>query len=282
MVQLIDSTDVIISNPTFRNSPFWNIHPVNCSQVIVQNVTIIAPLDSPNTDGIDPDSSDDLCIEDCYISTGDDLIAIKSGWDEYGIFYAHPSTNIIIHRIVGQTTSSSGIAIGSEMSGGVSQVHVEDIHFFNSNRGVSIKTARGRGGYVRSVFITGVILSNLKVALKFIGNYGEHPDKSYDTDALPLIENISIQNVTRENIKVVGLLEGIEGDTFKHICLYDINLDVRSKSPWICSNVEGFSDKVSPDICEPLKPKINPDSKCYQMSNHLWSISPRSKGTWLQ
>ncbi|KAK1360148.1 hypothetical protein POM88_044622 [Heracleum sosnowskyi] len=55
MVELIDSTDVIISNLTFLNSPFWNIHPVYCSKVIVQNLTIIAPLDSPNTDGIDPD-----------------------------------------------------------------------------------------------------------------------------------------------------------------------------------------------------------------------------------
>ena len=228
------------------------------------------------------DSSDDVCIEDCYISTGDDLIAIKSGWDEYGISYAHPSTNIIIHRLVGQTTSSSGIAIGSEMSGGVSQIHVEDVHFFNSNRGFSIKTSRGRGGYVRNVFITGVILSNLKVALKFNGNYGEHPDESYDPDALPSIEKISIQNVTGKNIKVAGHLEGIEGDTFKHICLSDITLDVRSKSPWICSNVEGFSEMVSPDICKPLEPKINPDSKCYQMSNHLRSIRPRNKGTSLQ
>ncbi|KAK1398689.1 hypothetical protein POM88_008552 [Heracleum sosnowskyi] len=109
----------------------------------------------------------DVCIEDCYISTGDDLIAIKSGQVEYGISYVHPSTNIIIHRLVGQTTSSSGIAIGSGMSGG----------------------------------------------------------------ALPLIEKIGIQNGTGENIKVPGLLEGIEGDTFKRICLSDINLDVRSKSP---------------------------------------------------
>ncbi|CAK9178014.1 unnamed protein product [Ilex paraguariensis] len=136
LVELMNSNGVFISNLTFLNSPFWNIHPVYCSQVRVQNVTIIAPLDSPNTDGIDPDSSNDVCIEDCYISTGDDLIAIKSGWDEYGISFARPSTNIIIHRLVGETRSSSGIAIGSEMSGGVSEVHAEDLQFFNSNAGL--------------------------------------------------------------------------------------------------------------------------------------------------
>ncbi|ONK78804.1 uncharacterized protein A4U43_C02F22600, partial [Asparagus officinalis] len=71
LIELMYSTRVVITNLTFRNSPFWTIHPVYCSQVFVQNVTIIAPLDSPNTDGIDPDSSSNVCIEDCYISTGD-------------------------------------------------------------------------------------------------------------------------------------------------------------------------------------------------------------------
>ncbi|GAU11359.1 hypothetical protein TSUD_343500 [Trifolium subterraneum] len=54
LVELINSTGILISNLTFLNSPFWTIHPVYCSQVTIQNVTILAPLDSPNTDGIDP------------------------------------------------------------------------------------------------------------------------------------------------------------------------------------------------------------------------------------
>ncbi|KAK2441533.1 putative polygalacturonase [Trifolium repens] len=79
LVEFLNSRNIIISNVIFKNSPFWNIHPVYCSNVVVRYVTILAPRDSPNTDGIDPDSSSNVCIEDSYISTGDDLVAVKSG-----------------------------------------------------------------------------------------------------------------------------------------------------------------------------------------------------------
>ncbi|KAK1384983.1 Polygalacturonase [Heracleum sosnowskyi] len=273
MVELIDSKDVLISNLTFLNSPFWNIHPVYCSQVVIQNVTIIAPLDSPNTDGIDPDSSNNVCIEDCYIRTGDDLVAIKSGWDQYGISFAHPSTNITIHRLIGETNVSAGIAIGSEMSGGVSEVYAEDIQIFNSKRGIAVKTSPGRGGYVKAVYISGVILKNVQIAIEFNGQYGEHPDETYDPHALPRILKVTIHNVTGDNVTVAGHLEGIKGDDFLNICLSDINLRVTSRSPWTCSYVGGFSDFVSPDTCRPLKRKIYPESHCYNLSSNLQSVA---------
>ncbi|KAK9281402.1 hypothetical protein L1049_004302 [Liquidambar formosana] len=283
LVELMNSTEVVISNLTFLNSPFWTIHPVYCSQVTIQDVTIISPLDSPNTDGIDPDSSNDVCIEDCYISTGDDLIAIKSGWDEYGISYARPSTNIIIRKLAGQTGSGAGIAIGSEMSGGVSEVHAENLQFFNSSTGIRIKTSPGRGGYVKNIYISEVILADVKIAIRFTGQYGEHPDEFYDPNALPIIEKITIKDVTGEHIKFAGLLEGIEGDNFLKICLANITLDTTSGSAWNCSYVQGYSDLVSPETCDPLKQSIFPEhySDCYHLSNHLRSHSYRNTGSWL-
>ncbi|KAI5433263.1 hypothetical protein KIW84_020516 [Lathyrus oleraceus] len=77
LVEFVNSKDIIISNVTFKDSPFWNIHPVYCSNVVVRFVTILAPHDSPNTDGVDPDSSSNVCIEDSYISNGDDIVAVK-------------------------------------------------------------------------------------------------------------------------------------------------------------------------------------------------------------
>ncbi|KAE8723236.1 FBD-associated F-box protein [Hibiscus syriacus] len=265
LVELMNSTGVVISNLTFLNSPFWNIHPVYCSRVTVQNVTIMAPLDSPNTDGVDPDSSDDVCIEDCYISTGDDLISIKSGWDEYGISFARPSTNIVIRRIIGHNRNGSGIAIGSEMSGGVSEIYAEDIFLFNSSTAIKIKTARGRGGYVRNIYISNVTLPGVDTAIIFNGSFSQHPDEFYDPNALPVIERITFKDVTGDSIKVAGLLNGIEGDSFRHVCLLNITLSVTTESPWNCSNVQGYSDLVSPKTCEPLKESINPKyySDCY-------------------
>ncbi|KAH7522796.1 hypothetical protein JRO89_XSUnG0106300 [Xanthoceras sorbifolium] len=283
LVELMNSTGVIISNLTFLNSPFWTIHPVYCSHVRVQNVTILAPLDSPNTDGIDPDSSDNVCIEDCYISTGDDLIAIKSGWDEYGISYARPSTNVVIRGLIGQTHLGAGIAIGSEMSGGVSEVHAENLQFFNSVMAINIKTSPGRGGYVRNIYFSNVTLDHVDIAIRFTGQFGEHPDEFFDPNALPKIERITFKDVTGGYIKVAGLLEGIESDNFLNICLSDITLDVMSESPWNCSYIQGYSHLVTPEPCDPLRERIFPDHylDCYHISNQFWRSNFHNRGARL-
>lgn len=218
-----------------------------------------------------PDSSDDVCIKDCYISTGDDLVSIKSGWDEYGISYGRPSTKITISGLVGETQLGAGIAIGSEMSGGVSEVHAENLYFFNSVRGIRLKTSPGRGGYVRNISISNVTLDNVDVAIMFTGHFGEHPDDSFDPSALPKIERITIKDVTGENVKMAGQLEGIEGHTFRNICLSNIKLNGISESPWNCSYIQGYSNFVTPETCYPLKESIFPKHYlyCYDLSSHL-------------
>ncbi|KAI5415310.1 hypothetical protein KIW84_040668 [Lathyrus oleraceus] len=101
LVQIMWSSDIVITNITLRDSPFWTLHPYDCKNITIKGVTILAPIiDAPNTDGIDPDSCEDMLIEDCYISVGDDAIAIKSGWDQYGIAYGRPSMNIMIRNLV--------------------------------------------------------------------------------------------------------------------------------------------------------------------------------------
>uniref|UniRef100_A0A0D9ZFE3 Pectate lyase superfamily protein domain-containing protein n=3 Tax=Oryza TaxID=4527 RepID=A0A0D9ZFE3_9ORYZ len=263
LVELMYSTDVVISNLTFKNSPFWNIHPVYCSQVLVQHVTILAPLNSPNTDGIDPDSSTNVCIDHCYVRNGDDVIVIKSGWDEYGISFARPSTNISISNITGETRGGAGIAFGSEMSGGISEVRAEGLRIVNSMHGIRIKTAPGRGGYVKNVYISDVSMDNVSMAIRITGNFGEHPDDKYDRNALPMISNITIENVVGVNVGVAGILEGIEGDNFSSICLSNVSLSVQSMHPWNCSLIEGYSNSVIPESCEQLRTDCGQTPICY-------------------
>ena len=80
MINLYRCKNVLISGLTVLNSPSWNLHPVLCDNVIIDGVTIRSPDDSPNTDGIDPDSCRNMRISNCYISVGDDCITIKSGY----------------------------------------------------------------------------------------------------------------------------------------------------------------------------------------------------------
>ncbi|WOL16410.1 putative polygalacturonase [Canna indica] len=262
LIELMYSTEVVISNLTLINSPFWAIHPVYCSQVLIQNLTILAPPGSPETDGIDPDSSTNVCIEDCYISTGTNLIVIKSGWDEYGISFAHPSSNISIQRIIGEAKSGAGIAIGSEMSGGITDVQAEDISLFNSLYGIRIKTSPGSGGYIQRIRITNIAMTNIETAIAVTGQDVEHPDEVYDPNALPIVNMITIEDVKGARIKYAGVLEGIEGGEFSSICLSNVNLEVSSRSPWKCSYIEGYSYLVSPESCEELR-NPNQASLCH-------------------
>ncbi|KAM0878817.1 hypothetical protein ACQ4PT_034634 [Festuca glaucescens] len=263
LIELMYSTNVVISNLTFKNSPFWNIHPVYCSQVLVEHVTILAPLDSPNTDGINPDSSTNVCINHCYVRNGDDVIAIKSGWDQYGISFARPSSNISISNITGETRGGAGIAIGSEMSGGISEVRAEGVRIVNSLHGIRIKTASGRGGYVTNVYVADVSMHNVSMAIRITGNYGEHPNNNYDRNALPVISNITIENVVGASVGVAGILEGIQGDNFSSICISNVSLSVQSRHPWSCSLIEGYSNSVTPESCEQLSSNSGQTPVCY-------------------
>ncbi|KAL5101478.1 hypothetical protein RYX36_005805 [Vicia faba] len=256
LVEFVNSKDIIITNVTFKDSPFWNIHPVYCSNVVVRFVTILAPHDSPNTDGVDPDSSSNVCIEDSYVSSGDDIVAVKSGWDEYGISYGRPSSNITIRRVNG-SSAFAGIAVGSEASGGVENVLAEHINLYNMGIGIHIKTNIGRGGYIRNITLSNIYIENARTGIKISGSVGDHPDDKYDHNALPIVKSIRVENVWGMKILQAGLIQGIRNSPFTDICLSDINLrgtnETKSRTPsWKCSDVSGVARQVSPWPCSEL------------------------------
>ncbi|KAA8528243.1 hypothetical protein F0562_035506 [Nyssa sinensis] len=254
LIEFMNSNSIIISNVIFKNSPFWNIHPVYCSNVVIRNVTILAPPDSPNTDGIDPDSSSHVCIEDSYISTGDDLVAVKSGWDEYGIAYGRPSNDITIRRITG-SSPFAGIAVGSEASGGVENVLAEHINLFNTGVGIHLKTNIGRGGVIQNITVSDVYMENVRKGIKIAGDVGDHPDNEFNPDALPIVKGVTIKNVWGETIQQPGSIRGLRDSPFTGICLSNIHLHGVAgprTAPWTCSDVSGAALQVSPSPCSEL------------------------------
>ncbi|KAG5064617.1 hypothetical protein JHK85_005800 [Glycine max] len=186
----------------------WSLGCGNHSNVVVRYVTILAPRDSPNTDGIDPHSSSNVCIEDSYISTGDDLVAEKSGWDEYGIVYGRPSSDITIRRVTG-SSPFAGIAIGSETSGGVENVLSEHINLYNMGIGIHIKTNTGRAGYIKNITMSHVYMEEARKGIRISGDVGDHPDDKYDPNALPLVKGVTIKNVWGVKVLQAGLIQGL-------------------------------------------------------------------------
>ncbi|XP_024017755.1 probable polygalacturonase [Morus notabilis] len=254
LVELMNSHNILISNLTFLNSPFWTIHPVYCSNVVVKNMTILAPLNAPNTDGIDPDSSSNVCIEDCYIESGDDLVAVKSGWDQYGIKMAWPSSNIIVRKVSGTTPTCSGVGIGSEMSGGISNVTIEDVHIWDSAAGVRIKSDKGRGGYIANISISNIKMERVKIPIRFSRGSNDHPDEGWDRNAVPKVKGIFISNVLSLNSTKAPELKGIEGASFEEICFKNFTvLGLGQSAAWHCELVSGYANGVFPPPCPELQ-----------------------------
>ena len=142
-----------------RNSACWNFHPFFCKNVHFYNTAVEAPKDSPNTDGTDPESCDDVRYIGMRFSVGDDAIAIKAGKMYMGMKYQTPATNHVVRNCL-MEYAHGAMVLGSEMSGGVRDLTVSQCYFRHTDRGLRIKTRRGRGKYA---VIDGVEFSNIKM-----------------------------------------------------------------------------------------------------------------------
>ena len=136
--------NVTLQGLTLKNSPSWTIHPFFSDDLGFYNVTIDNPCDSPNTDGLDPESCNNVEIAGVKFSLGDDCIAVKAGKVYMGKTYKTPSKNLHIHHCL-MEDGHGAVTLGSEMAGGIIDMTVEDCEFSHTDRGLRIKTRRGRG-----------------------------------------------------------------------------------------------------------------------------------------
>lgn len=144
MIYLNRCKDVTVQGVTLKNSPSWNIHPFFSERLRFLELNVISPKDSPNTDGFDPESCKAVEMLGTWFSVGDDCVAIKSGKIYMGQRYSTPCEDIrIAHCRMGD--GHGGVTLGSEMAGGIRKVIVEDCEFENTDRGLRVKTRRGRG-----------------------------------------------------------------------------------------------------------------------------------------
>lgn len=150
---------VVFHGITGRNSASWNFHPFFCKDVGFYNIAVEAPSNSPNTDGTDPESCDDVRFIGIRYSVGDDAIAIKSGKIYMGMKYQTPATRHVVRNCL-MEFAHGAMVLGSEMAGGVKDLTVSQCYFHHTDRGLRIKTRRGRGKYA---VIDGVEFSNIRM-----------------------------------------------------------------------------------------------------------------------
>ena len=209
-IQTIGCKNVLIEGVTLTDGPFWTIHPVYSENVVVRRVRV--QTTGPNNDGCDPDSSRNVLIEDSFFSTGDDCVVIKSGLNEDGWRVGRPSENIVVRRLHGEA-GHGGVVIGSEMSGSVRNVWVTDSEFVGTDRGLRIKSMRGRGGTIENVFYENVRHQDIRLMVVELTTFYATSTLTPKTDIPPTIRNIHVKNISArgapatEAIDIVGLPE---------------------------------------------------------------------------
>ena len=215
MIFLNHCENIVVQGIRVQNSPSWNIHPYFSDHLRFLDLTVLNPKDSPNTDGLDPESCKDVEIAGVYFSLGDDCIALKSGKIYMGSKYKAASEDIVIRQCCMRDGHGS-ITIGSEMAGGIKRVTVKDCKFLHTDRGLRIKTRRGRG---KDAIIDEITFEHIKmdhVMTPFVINcfYFCDPDghdhyvQTKDTmpvdDRTPSIKKMAFRNIEAKNCHVAA------------------------------------------------------------------------------
>ena len=223
LINLVNCTDVLLSGYQSTNSPFWQHHPINCKNLYIHDVYCNSL--GPNSDGFDPESCDQVLVENCTFDTGDDCIAIKSGKNldtQLG-----PSQNIVIQNCIMQS-GHGGITLGSEMSGGIKNIFVQDILMENKNwktnplnTAIRLKTNMNRGGYLMNFHVRRISLPNgVQTTPAFYKSLPNSPINSktlpiaagavvtFDCDYSPTNDNIRTRPPVIDNVHISDVQVG--------------------------------------------------------------------------
>ncbi|NBC58088.1 MAG: glycoside hydrolase family 28 protein [Bacteroidetes bacterium] len=203
-IQFINCKNILFEDFTIQETPFWTIHPVLCKNVTVRGLHI--KKGTHNDDGIDPENSQYVLIENCIIQTHDDCISVKAGRDQDGWKYP-PSENIIVRNNTFSTEVGSGFCIGSEMSGGVQNLFVHDNTLNGSKKhAFQFKSNPDRGGFIKEVYIKNFkALDTVKYGLEFTTDYkGWRGNKHYTSYSDFYVQNIDVNYAEKISISITG------------------------------------------------------------------------------
>ncbi|MCP5547209.1 MAG: glycoside hydrolase family 28 protein [Akkermansiaceae bacterium] len=201
-IQFNRCRNVLVEDVRIRNSPFWTIHPLLCKSVVIRRVDVRAH--GHNNDGVDPEMTRDMLVEDCVFDQGDDAIAIKSGRNQDAWRLDTPTENLVIRNC----TMEQGhqlVAIGSELSGGIRNVYIHDCIFAANEKHppqnmLFIKTNIRRGGFVENFHFENIEAEQVRYSV-----LGIETDVLYQwKDIVPTYEErlTPIRDIFLRNVKV--------------------------------------------------------------------------------
>ena len=248
-------SNVLIEGVTLINSPSWTVNPICCENVTIDKLWIKNPSDSPNTDGLNPESCTNVHISNCHIDVGDDCITLKSGTEDNA--RRIPCQNITITNCT-MVHGHGGIVIGSEMSGDVRNVTISNCIFEGTDRGIRLKSRRGRGGVIEDIRINNIVMKD--VLCPFIANLyyfcGPRGKDKYVWDKqpypitieTPAFRRIHFSNITAREVSVAaGFLYGLSEMYVEDVSFENISIamaeDAEPGMPDMMSNLEPMKQR---------------------------------------
>lgn len=245
--------NVILQGITVCNSPSWTLHPFFSEDLKFVGITIQNPYDSPNTDGLNPESCKNVEIIGVHFSVGDDCIAVKSGKIYMGRKFKRPSENILIRHCF-MENGHGAVTIGSEIGGGVKNLTVRECFFSHTDRGLRIKTRRGRGkdSIVSDVVFKNLTLDHVKTPLVINEFYFCDPDgkteyvqsrEIYPVDErIPVIRKMIFDNITCTNCHVAAaFFDGLPEQKIEELVIKDFSVTYAENA---VKELPAFSDGV--------------------------------------
>jgi polygalacturonase len=239
LISFEDCRNLIIEGITVMNSPSWTINPVRCDNVNIHQVTVINPHDSPNTDGINPDSCSNVHISNCMIDVGDDCITIKSGTEANPVEKLRVCENITVTNCT-MAHGHGGVVIGSETSGGVRNVVISNCIFIGTDRGIRLKSRRGRGGLVEDIRVTNLIMKDVLCPITMnlyygVGVWGSQAvsDKrpAEINSGTPRFRRIHLSHITAREVKLAaGFIFGLAEMPVEDVTLSDFEVSMASEA----------------------------------------------------
>ena len=252
LVSLVNCKNVLLKDVIIQNSPAWNIHPLLCENIIIDNVLARNPSYAQNGDGLDLESCKNALIVNSTFDAGDDGICIKSGKDADGRRRGRPCENVVVDGCT-VFQGHGGFVVGSEMSGGVRNILVQHCQFLGTDVGLRFKSCRGRGGVVSNIFIRNISMFDIQAdAITFDLYYGgksvveamESGDQTNHSDMKPVDEttpefrDIYIENVICRNAKRALYFNGLPEKPIENINLKNIQISSKIKSEFHnCLNI---------------------------------------------
>ena len=253
MVSLVKCKNVHLKGVIFQNSPAWNLHPLMCENVIIEDVLVRNPSYAQNGDALDLESCKNALIINSRFDAGDDGICIKSGKDADGRRRGIPCENVVVKGCT-VFAGHGGFVVGSEMSGGVKNILVDQCQFLGTDVGLRFKSTRGRGGIVEKIYIKNISMTDIKTdAITFNMYYGgksvaemladgDNPDnvtKMPVTEETPIFRHIDIKNIICNGAGRAMEFNGLPEMPIDDISLNDITILAKKDAVFTnCKNIK--------------------------------------------